>query len=423
MEPKTPKQGAAPASKPKTAATSPGVPRATPPTSAAKSSANPAAAGGDLWKYIAGGVAVAAPAGYFLRKDGEKKQLQIKAFKDQVRKEPNKEKRDELSMQQAKLDKYAGPEFTGGTALMVMSVAFAIMIVLLGMGIRPRRAALILPLPLAFCALHAVYEAGILSMIVSALLAVGLIYFVTGDPDPRKKKEFDEFRHFPARREIDANASPYRQLSLRGQIEQSRLLKRVETLPPPFARMLPIVGEGRAFGFLQLKEDLAYVAFVEADDHNVSEYVSVLMLLDEQMPTFVVRPLPIVDGARVPNIGPRFAEDAAFTAQYLIELDPKANPHAVKSFLSPIVREELLSLPAVWLHVHGNVMALTLFGRYDAESVDHLVDMADVLFLDYGAEGGPSLLEPDGAEPLGPPKLSKKKKKKAPPAAAAALNS
>lgn len=370
--------------------------------------------------YIAGGVVVAAPSGYFLKKDGEKKEVQVKALKEQMRKEPNKEKRDELSMQQAKLDKYSGAEFSGGMALMLMSAAFAVMVVLLGMGVRPRRAAaILLPVPLALSALYGVYYAGILSMIPSALLAVGLIYFITGDPDPRKKKEFDEFRHFPARRDIDANASPYRQQMLRGQLEQSRLLKRVETLPPPFARMLPVVGEGRAFGFLQLKEDLAYVAFVEADDHNVSEYVSVLMLLDEQMPTFVVRPLPIVDGARVPNIGPRFAEDAAFSAQYLIELDPKANPHAVKSFLSPIVREELLSLPAVWLHVHNKVMALTLFGRYDAESVDHLVDMADVLFLDYGAEGGPSLLDPDGAEALGPPKLVKKKKKKAPSAAVA----
>lgn len=412
MEPKTPKQGTAPASKPK-----PGVPPSTKP---AAGSANPPAAGGDLWKYIAAGAAVAAPAGYFLRKDGDKKQQQIRSLKEQVRKEPNKEKRDELSMQQAKLDKYAGAEFTGGTGLMVMSVAFAVMVVLLGMGIRPRRAALVLPLPLAFCALHAVYEAGILSMIVSSLLAVALIYYVTGDPDPRKQKEFDEFRHFPSRRQIDTNAAPYRQALVRKQLEQSRLLKRVETLPAPFARMLPIVGEGRAFGFLQLKEELAYVAFVEADDHNVSDYVSVLMLLDESMPTFVVRPLPIVDGARVPNVGPRFADDPAFTAQYLIELDPKANPAAVKSFLSPVVREELLSLPAVWLHVHNNVMAITLFGRYDAESIDHLVDMADVLFLDYGAEGGPSLLDPDGAVPLGPEKLASKKKKKPQPAAARA---
>lgn len=420
MEPKTSKQGAAPASKPKSPSGNTARWKATPPPPAPARSANPPAAGGNLWMYIAGGVVVAAPSGYFLKKDGEKKEVQVKALKEQMRKEPNKEKRDELSMQQAKLDKYSGAEFSGGMALMLMSAAFAVMVVLLGMGVRPRRAAaILLPVPLALSALYGVYYAGILSMIPSALLAVGLIYFITGDPDPRKKKEFDEFRHFPARRDIDANASPYRQQMLRGQLEQSRLLKRVETLPPPFARMLPVVGEGRAFGFLQLKEDLAYVAFVEADDHNVSEYVSVLMLLDEQMPTFVVRPLPIVDGARVPNIGPRFAEDAAFSAQYLIELDPKANPHAVKSFLSPIVREELLSLPAVWLHVHNKVMALTLFGRYDAESVDHLVDMADVLFLDYGAEGGPSLLDPDGAEALGPPKLVKKKKKKAPSAAVA----
>jgi hypothetical protein len=137
------------------------------------------------------------------------------------------------------------------------------------------------------------------------------------------------------------------------------------------------------------------------------------MLLEEPAHSFVARPLPILDGVRVPNTGLTFKDDPQFSKSYLVEVDPGRDPRAVRAFLSPVVRAELLSLPAVWLHVNGSVMALTIFGRFDAETADHLVDIADVLFAEYGAEGGPSLLEPEGAEAIGEPVIVKKKKKPA----------
>jgi len=195
------------------------------------------------------------------------------------------------------------------------------------------------------------------------------------------------------------------------QLEQQKLLAEVTRLPPSLERVLPLIGEGRPLSYFQLKRDLAYVAFVESDAFNASDYVTVLMLLDETGPRFVARPLPIVDGKRDANTGLRFKEDRAFSNAYLVEVSAKGRAEA-QDFISPVVRDELLAFPSLWLQVEGNVMALTLFGDYDAGATDKLVDIADVLFAEYGADGGPSLLEPDDAEVLGAPALKKKKKKK-----------
>lgn len=133
---------------------------------------------------------------------------------------------------------------------------------------------------------------------------------------------------------------------------------------------------------------------------------------------FRARPLPIVDGKRAANMGLRFKEDRAFSNSYQVEVAPSTKREDVLDFVSPVVRDELLSFPALWLQVEGTVMALTLFGDYDAGSTDRLVDIADVLFAEYGAEGGPSLLEPDGVQGAGAPKKKKKKKASSTPAVA-----
>jgi len=362
--------------------------------------------------YVAGAAVVAAPAGYFLRSDAKSKQAKIDDLKKQIGAERVKERREDLSMQTEKLTQTMGNEASGGVALMGFAVGAAIMVAAMGLGARPRKAAFAFALPLLVSALYGVYEAGILSMIVSSLLAVGLIYYMTGEPDPKNRREIDLFREFPARRavllELDDEV-PFSAIVQRSRQSVPKVLREVKELPPPFPLILPTIGDGKAAAYFQLKKKLAYVAFVEHDDNSVSDYATVLMKLDENGPTFTARPLPIVDGVRVQNTGVVFREDPEFSSQYLIEVPARHDPQAIRAFLSHVVREELLTFPAVWLSVHGNVMALTLYGPFDAEKVDNLVDVADVLFAEYGADEGPSLLEPDGVESLGAPKRKRSK--------------
>lgn len=370
---------------------------------------------------IIGGAALfSAAAGYFVRGHGKALAEQLETTKAELLKTRDKDRRDVLIADQDRLENRSELGLAAGWSLMYFAVAFAVMALALGLKVKPRRAILALAPALLLSALHFVYNVGIVSMSVSGLLAVALIWYITGERDPRVAREIDEFRHFPTRREIEPEIgeSSFRSIAEQArEIEQQKLLRGVPLLPPTFARMLPTVGEGRPVVYLQLLEDLSYVAFVEADAYNVSDYMTVLMLLEEPAHSFVARPLPLLDGVRIANTGLTFKDDPEFSQQYLVEVDPGRDPRAVRAFLSPVVRAELSSLPAVWLHVNGNVMALTIFGRFDAETADHLVDMADVLFAEYGADGGPSLLDPDGAEVVGEPvPVKKKKKKKSKPA-------
>jgi hypothetical protein len=62
-------------------------------------------------------------------------------------------------------------------------------------------------------------------------------------------------------------------------------------------------------------------------------------------------------------------------------------------------------------------MAVTLYGPADAERINELVTLADVIFAEYGADGGPSLFgdaeEEEEAKPApAPPPPSKKADKK-----------
>jgi hypothetical protein len=323
-------------------------------------------------------------------------------------------------MEQQRVQDKMGPQIGVGTGLMGLSFGLAVVVALMGLGMRPRRAFVALGPVLIVVAYIAVKEAGITSMIVSALLAVALIYYTTGAPDPRKPKEVDEFRKFPVRREIVRELhTDYRISAVKDQlreIEQQTILKQVDALPIQLARILPAVGIGQSYAYFQLRRDLAYVAFVQCDDYSDVDYVSVLMLLEQPAPAFAVKPLAIVDGVLQPNLGLKFGDDAFFSTKYVVEPARGADPRVVRAFMSPVVRDELLSLPNAFLHVQGNVMALTVYGPWDADMVDHLVDVSDVVFAEYGAAGGPSLLEPEDAEPLGGERIVKKKKKKRKPA-------
>ena len=124
----------------------------------------------------------------------------------------------------------------------------------------------------------------------------------------------------------------------------------------------------------------------------------------------MTRPLPIVEGRPVPNTGIQFKKDPDFGRVYLVEA-PGQDPKAVRRFLNAHVRDALYDLDGVWLGVDGASVTATLYGAFDPDRVDRLVELADVVFAEYGV-GGESLLEPDDVEVDGLPKQAKKKKAK-----------
>jgi hypothetical protein len=136
-----------------------------------------------------------------------------------------------------------------------------------------------------------------------------------------------------------------------------------------------------------------------------SDHVTVLAKLDEAGPTLTVRPLPIEEGSRIPNTGVRFEKDPELTASILIEPAVDGSPavvtavtpgvtKAIRKWLSPPLREAILELPDAWLRVDGKArtMAYTLYGPTDAHRIQELIAAADIVFAEYGAAGGPSLL-------------------------------
>jgi hypothetical protein len=289
---------------------------------------------------------------------------------------------------------------------------------------------------LAATAVAGVYSShGMWSLAVTVPMGFALVVAGVGGRDQRTQRELEAFMTFPARearaaaaeseagaaqghREalpgIDRSAAPYRadHLALRGEPKVAKL-RRVDALPASLGWILPSVGDGKLGEVFVLHAGLAYVVFVEADAFSTADHVSVLMKLEDRAPAMLVRPLPIVEGKPVANTGVPFKKDPEFMASFLVEAldarDPKADAKAVRSFLSEPVRDALLDLPIAWLRVERDVMALTLYGRFDSDHADALVETADVLFAEHGGGGGPSLLSP---EVDAPPPAAKKKQKK-----------
>src|SRR5262245_58833034 len=110
-------------------------------------------------------------------------------------------------------------------------------------------------------------------------LVAALVYVLTGRRDERRESALSRWRK--------AAGTP----------------RRVTSLPGPLARVLEATGGGTSFGYYELASKLAYLAVMGADVMQGSDHATVVAKLDEPGPTFTVRPLPIVEGERVPNTG------------------------------------------------------------------------------------------------------------------------
>jgi hypothetical protein len=183
----------------------------------------------------------------------------------------------------------------------------------------------------------------------------------------------------------------------------------VTSLPGPLARVLATTGGGEVIDDFELVPKLAYLAVMGADALQGSDHQTVVAKLDDAGPTFTVRPLPIVEGERIPNTGVQLKKDEDFMRLFLVERGLEGGPVAAESealdkeirkWLSPPVREALLELPSSWLRVDGKakVMAFTVYGPTTADRIHETIAAADIVFAEYGAEGGPSLLGDDEDE-------------------------
>ena len=349
---------------------------------------------------LASGLALGV-AGGIARSVGLEDEAAFEKAKSELATVRDKAARDELVVKQEQLDFRSGVELSSGWAGIAIGGSLLAAGLVSLAGIRFRRALLAVGLlPFIAASYFAVFHAGPEALVPVTLVGVAACLYLSWESDQRGRNEVKAFAGFPGRHAKSAAASGYRD---RPTAKPSVSLSEA-VIPAWGQRVLPEVGGGKFYKSFLLKKDLAYVAFVEADVTDVSDYTTVVLRFEQKEASFVARPLPLDDGRPMANTGLLFREDREFSAEYLVEVAPGENQTRVREFLVQSVRDELLGLPDVWLRVSGTVATLTRFGRFDAKRAEELVEIADAIFADYGAEGGPSLMEPDG--------LVKKKKSK-----------
>jgi hypothetical protein len=224
----------------------------------------------------------------------------------------------------------------------------------------------------------------------AAPIAVGLIYILTGLwPDRRRSYEVQRWR--VGFRSAAVPPQGYRKKAKPEDIGP----REVSSMPGDLARMVEEAGGGAVLAYYELFPKLAYLAEMAADASTASDHHTVVAKLAKPAPTFTVRPLPIVEGARVENTGIKFPKDPDFMALFMVEGE---DARAIGKWLKRSMREALCEYPDLWLHVRGRAMALSLFGPADAEQLDDLIAVADEIFAEVGADGAPALIAQDEDE-------------------------
>jgi hypothetical protein len=181
--------------------------------------------------------------------------------------------------------------------------------------------------------------------------------------------------------------------------KQSNGPPRVASVPSGLRGALVDVGGGDQVVHYELVSDLAYLSFMEANATAGSDYQTISAKLEVAGPAMVVRPLPIIDGARSQNTGVQFKKDPELMEKFLVEGE---DAKAIGKWLSAPIRRALCEVPWAWLRVQGKTMTVTGFGTLEAAKLDALVELADAVFAEHGAEGGPSLFgdEPANDDPM-----------------------
>lgn len=214
---------------------------------------------------------------------------------------------------------------------------------------------------------------------IAGPLAVALIYVLTGAlmRDERRMRQVSRWK---------AGFGPALGDAEDGEPQGA---KEVLSIPSDLGRMVSEAGGGAPLAYFELFPRLAYLAVMEANATCGSDHQTVVARLDRTGPTFTARPLPIVEGSRVANTGVQFKKDPDLMELFLVEGD---DAKAIGKWMKRPIRDALREMPDVWLRVRGRMMTLTLYGAADEASLDALVETADLIFAEVGAEGGPSLL-------------------------------
>lgn len=286
----------------------------------------------------------------------------------------------------------------------------------------PRSALALLAVPLVLVTLWAVYQPDIRQDVLwfSAPAAALLLWFVTSTDDRPLAEQMEAWRKRSGKRKARVVFEGYRSPAVIREPTDRRDLARKKLGPEPdggkakkvvnppweLSAMVELAGGGRQVGVYQLLPKLAYVVAVEADALSSSDFVAVTAKLESKHAEVTVRPRTPDDRPTPRSVQ---LKDARFAAAFMVEA---ADPKAARELLSEGVREVMLELKVGWLFVRGDAMALVRYGRIHASDVHALVDVADAIFAEIGAEGGPSLLGED-EDPAPSPAPAPKSKKAA----------
>jgi hypothetical protein len=229
-----------------------------------------------------------------------------------------------------------------------------------------------------------------------APVALLVVFFLTGLPgehERRRTKALAAWRDLMTPKRAAPERKGDKKKKQQAEVEGPR---SVTALPGDLNRLIPELGGGAPIARYELLEKLAYVVVMGPDSMNGSEYQAVLAKLEGPAPKFRARPLPILEGKRVPNTGIQFKKHKEFMERFLVE---GSDAKKIGKWLTRALRTVLLDVPDAWLVVEGRAMALVQYGPVDAERLRDLVAAADTIFADQGAEGGPSLFFDEEDEP------------------------
>ena len=167
--------------------------------------------------------------------------------------------------------------------------------------------------------------------------------------------------------------------------------REVLHLPAVLERVVADCGGGAPIANIALVPGYAYLAVRAADALTSSNHYTVACKLEKRAPRLVCRPLAIVDGRPVENDGIAF-KDTEFMDHYVVEGDATRD---IKRWMRPDLREALMQFPDLWLRVDGQLLTLSFYGAADAEMLDELIEVADVIFAEYGGGGAAPLFGDD----------------------------
>ncbi|MFO0618561.1 MAG: hypothetical protein U0414_38570 [Polyangiaceae bacterium] len=246
-------------------------------------------------------------------------------------------------------------------------------------------------------------NAGMVGLFVTVPAAVYLLWVWTRPKPTMLDREVAYFAAFGDR----TPALPAPEKPGAKEILPQPTAKIVTAPPSDIGFILDQVGGGKPVAFLEVHPKNAYIAIVGSDEGAISDYTSILLRLEAKAPAFELHPLVTGDPLPARTIG---FKDQEFAAAYVTQGE---DPKGVRTFMIPELREELLENADIHVVVHDKAMALTVFGPFERARAMKLLDVADVFFAEYGADGGPSLREGfDKAAEAAEAKTNKKKKKK-----------